>query len=159
MSTINEIKDTLNSIKNFKTKKITVLKCTSSYPTPVREANLSAIDTLKNELIEFNDIFDLSYGYSDHTVSKNVINRAVNHYNCEFIEFHLDIDGKGAEYNSGHCWLPNDIKNVIDNLKVDFSSDGDGIFGPTESELPDRKWRADPNDGLRPLKEVRKSYE
>jgi N-acetylneuraminate synthase len=55
--------------------------------------------------------------------------------------------------------LPNDIKNVIDNLKVDFSSDGDGVFGPTESEFPDRKWRADPNDGLRPFKEVRKNYE
>ena len=108
-------------------------------------------------MIEFNDIFDLSFGYSDHTVSKNVINRAVNHYNCEFIEFHLDIDGLGEEYSSGHCWLPNQIKNVIDNLTVDFSCDGDGIFGPTKSEIPDRLWRADPSDGLRPLLKTRKN--
>ena len=157
MSTIEEIKDILNLIKDYKTKKITILKCTSAYPTPIEEANLSAIDTLKNELTEFNDIFDLSFGYSDHTVSKNVINRAVKHYNCEFIEFHLDIDGKGAEYDSGHCWLPNEIKNVIDNLNIDFSCDGDGVFGPTKSEANDRLWRADPFDGLRPLLETRKN--
>lgn len=157
MSTIEEIKDILNLIKNYKTKKITILKCTSAYPTPIEEANLSAINTLKNELIEFNDFFDLSFGYSDHTVSQNVINRAVNHYNCELIEFHLDIDGLGEEYSSGHCWLPNEIKNVIDNLHVDFSCDGDGLFGPTKSEAADRLWRADPSDGLRPLLETRKN--
>ena len=159
MSTIAEIKDILDNIKNYKTKDITILKCTSAYPTPANEANLSAINTLKKELEDYNDFFNLKYGYSDHTVSKNVINRAVNHYNCEFIEFHLDIDGKGAEYESGHCWLPNEIKDVIDNIKNDFISDGNGVFGPTSSELPDRKWRADPSDGLRPIVEIRKNYE
>ena len=29
------------------------------------------------------------------------------------IEFHLDIDGAGPEYNSGHCWLPNQIESVV----------------------------------------------
>ena len=159
MSNIDEIKTVLKNITGYKTKDITILKCTSAYPTPPHEANLSAINTLKYELREFNNCFNLKFGYSDHTVSKNVINRAVNHYNCEFIEFHLDIDGKGAEYNSGHCWLPNEIKDVIENIKNDFVSDGNGVFGPTESELPDRLWRADPVDGLRPFKEIRKNYE
>ena len=51
------------------------------------------------------------------------------------------------------------IKDVIENIKNDFVSDGNGVFGPTESELPDRLWRADPVDGLRPFKEIRKNYE
>ena len=151
MATIEEIKDVLNSIKTYKTKDITILKCTSAYPTPHNEANLSAIDTLKMELIEFDQDFNLSFGYSDHTVSTNVISRAVHHYNCEFIEFHLDLEGNGEEYSSGHCWLPNQMKKVIDNIKIDFESDGNGFFGPTKSEIEDRDWRADPSDGLRPL--------
>lgn len=159
MSTIDEIRDTLDSIKNLKTKDITILKCTSAYPTPIEEANLKAIDTLKRELNEYSDFFDLSFGYSDHTVSKNVINRAVNHYNSSFIEFHLDLDGQGEEYKAGHCWLPYQIKDVIDNINLDFITDGNGEFGPTNSEIPDRLWRADPSDGLRPFKSIRKNYE
>ena len=159
MSTIDEIKSVLNVVKNLKTKDVTILKCTSAYPTPIEEANLSAINTLKSELKEYKNYFNLSFGYSDHTVSKNVINRAVNHYNCDFIEFHLDLDGEGEEFAAGHCWLPDQIKNVINNINTDFLCDGNGVFGPTESEKQDRFWRADPSDGLRPLKEIRKNYE
>jgi sialic acid synthase SpsE len=156
MATIEEIKEILTTIKGYKTKDITILKCTSAYPTPHNEANLSAIGTLKKELSAFEDDFDLSFGYSDHTVSSHVISRAVHHYNCDFIEFHLDIDGKGEEYSAGHCWLPGQMKEVIDRLKVDFETDGNGNIGPTESEISDRDWRADPEDGLRPLKKIRK---
>lgn len=159
MSTLEEIKSVLDEIKDLKTKDITVLKCTSAYPTPIAEANLSAINTLKVELKEYDKYFNLSFGYSDHTVSRNVINRAINHYNCDFIEFHLDLDGKGEEFSAGHCWLPEQIKEVINNINIDLSSDGDGVFGPTESERPDRLWRADPSDGLRPLKQIRETYE
>lgn len=158
MATMEEIKNILNVIKGYKTKDITILKCTSAYPTPHHEANLAAIDTLKKELAEFSDDFNLSFGYSDHTVSSNVITRAIHHYDCKFIEFHLDIDGKGEEFHSGHCWLPHQINQIINNIKLDFETDGEGIFGPTESELKDREWRADPNDGLRPMLKIRKSF-
>ncbi len=155
MATIGEIKAALGSIKGYKTKEITILKCTSAYPTPYNEANLAAINTLKYEIKGFNKYFDLDFGYSDHTVSKNVISRAIHHYNCSFIEFHLDIDGLGEEFRAGHCWLPGQIKSVIDEIKCDFETDGDGIVGPTKSELRDRNWRTDPSDGLRPLKNIR----
>ena len=158
MATIDEIKDILNTIKGYRTKDITILKCTSAYPTPHNEANLSAIDTMKTHFSKFQDDFNLSFGYSDHTVSSNVINRAVHHYNCDFIEFHLDLDGKGEEYSAGHCWLPDQMKSVIDNIKIDFEADGNGIVGPTKSEHDDREWRADPEDGLRPLKKTRISF-
>jgi sialic acid synthase SpsE len=158
MATIEEIKNILNVIRRYKTKDITILKCTSAYPTPHNEANLSTIDTLKTELIEFENDFNLSFGYSDHTVSPNVITRAVHHFNCDFIEFHLDIDGKGEEYSTGHCWLPDQIKLVIDTIRIDFEVDGNGVVGPTESEIKDRDWRADPADGLRPLLKIREQY-
>ena len=159
MATIEEIKDILKVINGNKTKDVTILKCTSAYPTPHNEANLAAINTLKNELHEFNYDFNLSFGYSDHTVSPNVISRAVHHYDCSLIEFHLDIDGKGEEFSSGHCWLPNQMKKTIQTIKTDFETDGNGIFGPTESEINDRDWRADPKDGLRPLLKIRKQFE
>jgi len=158
MATLEEIKQVLESIKGLKTKDITILKCTSAYPTPRAEANLSAIETLKNALNSYMEEFNLSFGYSDHTVSPNVIRRAVHRYNCSFIEFHLDLDGNGEEYAAGHCWLPDEIGFVIRDLMLDFESDGDGQFGPTSSELSDREWRADPSDGLRPLVSMREKF-
>ena len=35
--------------------------------------------------------------------------------------------------------------------------DGNGVKQPAPAELPDRDWRADPSDGLRPLKGLRRS--
>jgi N-acetylneuraminate synthase len=74
------------------------------------------------------------------------------------IEFHLDLDGTGAEYASGHCWLPYEIGAVIREMRAAEIADGTGIKAPTPSELPDREWRADPVDGLRPMFAIRRSW-
>lgn len=158
MAKIKEIKNALTAIWGYNTIDITILKCTSAYPTPYYEANLSVINTLETELKSFEKQFNLSIGYSDHTVSPSVIYRAVHHYGCKLIEFHLDIDGKGEEYKAGHCWLPDQIKEVIDNIKMGFEADGAGIIGPTKSEMDDRNWRTDPEDGLRPIKHIRSTF-
>ena len=128
-----------------------VLHCTSAYPTPSNEANLSAIDTIRQST-------KCAVGWSDHTVSPTVIHRAVHKWDAKIIEFHLDLDGKGEEFNSGHCWLPNDIEELIKQIRDSDKIDGDGIKEPTPSELTDREWRTDPSDGLRPFKIIRKSF-
>lgn len=149
MATITEIENAVNILKKNGCNNLTLLHCTSAYPTPCEEANLSAIQTLK-------EIFDCEVGWSDHTLNPGVINRAINKWGASMIEFHMDLDGGGAEYMSGHCWLPNQIGQVIKNVTDGFSSDGDGFKKPTASEKSDRLWRADPSDGLRPLKSIRK---
>jgi len=94
----------------------------------------------------------------DHSVSSAVLCRAVYKYDAKIIEFHLDLDGKGDEYEAGHCWLPGQIQNTIKLINDGFSADGDGIKKPSPSELADRDWRADPSDGLRPFKKIRKNF-
>ena len=79
-------------------------------------------------------------------------------WGAKVIEFHLDLDGKGEEYASGHCWLPDQIGAVIQDVNKAFLADGNGIKEPVPSELADRLWRADPSDGLRPLKELRAQW-
>jgi N-acetylneuraminate synthase len=73
------------------------------------------------------------------------------------IEFHLDLEGEGDEYKTGHCWLPEQIGMVIETVRTGLVSDGKGIIAPAASELEEREWRADPEDGLRPLKSTRRS--
>jgi len=152
MATSNEIKHAVSVLKRNGCRNPILLHCTSAYPTPFMEANLSAIDTIGK-------LTGCEVGWSDHTVSPFVIHRAVHKWNAKIIEFHMDIDGKGEEYLSGHCWLPNQIKSVIEDINNAIISDGSGIKEPTKSELIDRDWRADPIDGLRPLRSYRENWD
>jgi len=151
MATIPEIKHAVEILKTNGCANPTLLHCTSAYPTPYQEANLAAIATLRKET-------GCEVGWSDHTVEPAVIQRAIHHWDAKVIEFHLDLDGKGEEYASGHCWLPHEIGAVISDIRKSIIADGNGVKEPVPSELPDRKWRADPSDGLRPLKEIRASF-
>jgi sialic acid synthase SpsE len=160
MAVLDEVEKALKCLLNTKTKQITVLHCNSAYPTPIKDANLSGINVLKEMInkIENSNQIDITVGYSDHTVSPAVLYRAIHQYNINFVEFHIDLDGKGKEYQSGHCWLPDQISEVIANVNSGLDADGEKIFEPSPSELPDRDWRADSSDGLRPLKKIRESF-
>ena len=160
MATFDEVETTLNCLIATEAKDITVLHCNSAYPTPIKDANLGGINVLKKmiETMDNQNQIEIKVGYSDHTVSPAVLYRAIHKYNVNFVEFHLDLDGKGEEYEAGHCWLPDQISEVIANVNSGLEADGQEIFEPSISELPDRGWRADPADGLRPLLKIRESF-
>lgn len=160
MATMNEVQDTLKCLTQTSCIDVTILHCNSAYPTPIKDANLLGINALKKMVNLFNDSYDtiIKVGYSDHTVSPAVLYRAIHHYNVDFVEFHIDLDGKGEEFKAGHCWLPDQISEVISNINSGFEADGEEIFEPLPSEMPDREWRADPNDGLRPIKSIRENF-
>jgi len=149
MANLDEIKHAVAVLRNNNCEP-TLLHCTSAYPTPHDEANLAAIETIRSTT-------GCEVGWSDHTVNAGIIHRAIHRWNVKVIEFHLDLDGKGAEFESGHCWLPQQISSVIKQVKDGQEGDGNGIKEPLSSEIPERLWRADPSDGLRPFKSIRNS--
>lgn len=151
MATMDEITHAVDVLRANGCPSPTLLHCTSAYPTPYAEANLAAIETIRQAA-------GCEVGWSDHTVEPAVIHRAIHRWGAKVIEFHLDLDGKGEEYAAGHCWLPDQIGAVIRDVEKGFVADGTGIKEPVPSELPDRLWRADPSDGLRPLKEMRAQW-
>lgn len=151
MATIGEINHAVEVLQKNGCKAPTLLHCTSAYPTPYTDANLAAIETIRQAT-------GCEVGWSDHTVEPGVIHRAIHRWGARVIEFHLDLDGQGEEFEAGHCWLPDQIGALIRDVEKGFVADGNGIKEPVPSELPDRLWRADPSDGLRPLKEIRAQW-
>jgi sialic acid synthase SpsE len=151
MALMEEIQHAVDVLRNNGCASPTLLHCTSAYPTPYAEANLAAIETIRQAT-------GCEVGWSDHTVEPAVIHRAIHHWGAKVIEFHLDLDGMGEEFGAGHCWLPGQIGTVIKDVNKGFIADGSGVKEPSPSELPDRLWRADPSDGLRPLKELRAEW-
>jgi sialic acid synthase SpsE len=151
MATMSEIVAAIATLKRAGCRDIGVLHCVSAYPAPPEEANLSAIAAIRAAT-------GVSVGWSDHTRRPAVIERAVHRWGAEIVEFHLDLDGSGAEYESGHCWLPDEIAPVIARIREAERADGSGFKGPVAAELADRDWRADPADGLRPLRHLRAGW-
>jgi sialic acid synthase SpsE len=150
MANLDEIKHAVEVLRSNNCEP-TVLHCTSAYPTPYTEANLSAIETIRKTT-------NCSVGWSDHTVNPSVIHRATHMWNASVVEFHLDLEGEGEEFGSGHCWLPDQIATVIKQVRQAEDADGNGVKEPVPSEESDRLWRTDPSDGLRPFKSIRKSF-
>jgi N-acetylneuraminate synthase/N,N'-diacetyllegionaminate synthase len=90
MATLDEIRSSVEVIgKNLPSGKkleesLALLHCVSLYPTPLEQANISAVVTLKNE-------FGLTTGYSDHTlgIEAAIISLGLG---AEIIEKHFTLD-------------------------------------------------------------------
>jgi len=151
MATLDEIGAAVRTLKEAGCRELTLLHCVSGYPAPLEQCNLGAIQTLAEH-------FSCPVGWSDHSVSTAVIQRAVHRWGASMVEFHLDLDGKGEEFAAGHCWLPGPMKALVADIRSALCTDGSGEKVPTKAEIADRDWRADPRDGLRPLVHVRRSW-
>lgn len=151
MATLDEVCYATDILRNAGCTNFMLLHCISCYPSPPNECNLAAIKRIRQAC-------NCPVGWSDHSVNAAVIYRAVFRWGAEMIEFHLDLDEKGAEYLSGHCWLPEQITPVIKGIKDGIIADGCGQKVPAACELSDRDWRADPSDGMRPLKKIRERW-
>lgn len=151
MATLDEVNGAVRVLRQAGCRDLTLLHCVSAYPARPGECGLAALEKLRQEC-------HCPVGWSDHTVNSGVIYRAVHRWGASMVEFHLDLDGTGEEFGKGHCWLPDQIGSVIAAVHDGLMADGTGEKRPGNSELEERDWRADPGDGLRPLKKVREGW-
>lgn len=151
MATPEEIAAAVATFRAAGGRDLTLLHCVSGYPHPCEDSNLAAIETLRR-------LHHCAIGWSDHSANPGVIQRAIHRWGASVVEFHLDLDGTGDEFKTGHCWLPPAIERVIAEVRNGLRADGTGLKRPMPAELGDRDWRADPSDGLRPMKSLRATW-
>jgi N,N'-diacetyllegionaminate synthase len=84
MSSFNELKESIKFIKQHTSSKITILQCTTQYPTPIQDVGLNVIPELKNH-------FNCSVGLSDHSASIYPSLAAAT-LGASFLEFHVTFD-------------------------------------------------------------------
>jgi N,N'-diacetyllegionaminate synthase len=133
MANISEIEDALNILISSGTIKnnITVLHANTEYPTPMIDVNLKAMITIGK-------IFDINYGYSDHTLGTLIPTAAATLGAC-CIEKHFTLD-KNMEGPDHKASLEPDeliaMVNAIRNIELAL---GDGIKKPSSSEASNLK--------------------
>jgi len=128
-----------------------IYHCISEYPAKIMGCQMGTSFNLLKDFFNYNGF---NFGWSDHTVQPGVIYAAVG-CGVDCIEFHLDLeDGQGLEYKYGHCWKPLQIQSVIETVRIMELALNKPIQEKFYSDI--YKWRSDPEDGMRPLKEFRK---
>lgn len=63
-ATIKEIREAVDTIRQTNNNKIILLQCVTNYPSPIRDSNIRAMQTIQ-------DKFKVLVGYSDHTIGKS----------------------------------------------------------------------------------------
>ena len=130
MANINEIKDALDILIQAGTKKnnITVLHANTEYPTPMEDVNLKAMITIGNT-------FNVSYGYSDHTLGIEVDIAAVAiGATCIEKHFTLDCNMEGPDHKAS--LEPNGLKAMVKAIRNIELALGSNIKKPSKSEIP-----------------------
>lgn len=110
--------------------RVTLLHCTSQYPTPMHEVNLRAMDTLRRA-------FGLPVGYSDHTEGTLIPVAAVAR-GAMVIEKHFTLDRTLPGPDHKASLLPLELKSMVADIRAIEASLGDGGKAPQPSEWDTR---------------------
>ena len=132
MATLGDIEAALDVLEQAGTArpKITVLHCTTEYPTPMNEVNLRAMQSIHTA-------FGVAVGYSDHTSGIEVAIAAVA-MGASVIEKHftLNRDLPGPDHKAS--LEPEELKAMVTAIRNIEMVLGDGIKRLTSSEARNR---------------------
>jgi N-acetylneuraminate synthase len=110
---------------------VTLLHCTSQYPTPWAEVNLRAMDTLASA-------FGLEVGYSDHTEGCLIPVAAVAR-GAKIIEKHFTLDRTLPGPDHRASLEPQDLKRMVSEIRALELALGSSCKAPQQSEWDTRR--------------------
>ncbi|MGL4589751.1 MAG: N-acetylneuraminate synthase [Mycoplasmatales bacterium] len=131
MAVMDEIKEAVRILEENGTSDITILHCTTEYPTKYPDLNLNVIKTLQTEFPN-NDI-----GYSDHSVGYEVPIVAVS-MGATIIEKHftLDNDMPGPDHKASAN--PDILKRLVSGIRNIEEAMGSFDKLPVEAEIKNK---------------------
>lgn len=118
------IEDAVNACRRMGNTNITLLKCTSSYPAPVEDANLRTMVNLR-------DTFDVKIGLSDHTLGSAVAIGAVA-LGAELVEKHFIVDRTIGGPDASFSMEPREFKAMVDGIRTVEKALGKVTYEVTE---------------------------
>jgi N-acetylneuraminate synthase len=127
---IVELVDVVHSTGN---KDLTLLVCTSSYPSVPKDSHLRRIALIKNS-------FDCKVGLSDHTLGVGVGVAAIA-LGATVIEKHLTIQRSDGGADSAFSMEPREFSDLVREGKIAFEALGNREWNIQESEQESRRLR------------------
>ncbi len=130
MCELHEIEDAVNVLREGGCPDISLLQCTTEYPTKYSDVNLKVIDTLKKH-------FKVRVGLSDHTKGIE-IPIAATALGAEIIEKHFTLDRlmKGPDHKASI--EPQELRDMVQAIRNVEAAIGSSTKKPTQMELNNR---------------------
>lgn len=132
LATLQEVLDTIDFIQTFddryrRPEFLSILQCTSMYPIPYEDANLSVMTLLKQAT-------QLPTGYSDHTEGSTALEIAVA-MGAEILEFHFTDEREGKEFRDHKVSLTQkEVKTLTKKIEEIRALQGNPLKRPLEIE-------------------------
>lgn len=126
MSSLKEVREAVEVLKEYGNKDIAVLHCNTEYPTPFTDVNLKAMLTMRDEL-------GVKVGYSDHTMGIEIPIAAVA-MGAQIIEKHFTLDKTMDGPDHKASLEPHELKAMINAIRNVENALGTGVKEPSESE-------------------------
>lgn len=124
---------------------IIVLHCNTQYPTPYRDINLRAMQTMAEELF-------VKTGFSDHSLGIEAPIAAVAMGAC-VIEKHFTLSREMAGPDHKASLEPDELKAMVSAIRHVEEALGDGVKRVTDSERPNIALARKSIVAIRPIKE------
>jgi pseudaminic acid synthase len=132
IATLDEINDAVEICLKVGNKDITLLKCTSSYPAPLEEANLLTIPDMKKML-------GTKVGLSDHTMGDIAAIGAVA-LGAEIIEKHFIIDRNLGGPDAPFSMEPEEFAQMVEQIRMIEKALGTVSYELSEKMKANRKF-------------------
>ena len=132
MANLGEIEAAIEAVEAAGTPRnlITVLHCTTEYPTPMEDVNLQAMVAMRST-------FGVSTGYSDHTPGIEIPIAAAA-LGASVIEKHFTLDRNLHGPDHKASLEPDELKAMVDAVRNIERALGDGVKRPSISELKNK---------------------
>lgn len=130
IGTIEEIQTAIDILKENGAGKISLLQCTTEYPTPYEDVNLRAMNTL-------NKRFGVDVGLSDHSMGIEVPIAAVA-MGAKIIEKHFTLSRELPGPDQKASIEPDELKLMVNAIRHIELALGDGIKEPHKGEIENR---------------------
>lgn len=111
-------------------ERVTLLHCTTAYPTPCDSVNLNAMKTLSSS-------FQLPVGFSDHSEGIAIPLAAVS-LGATILEKHFTLDKSMPGPDHIASLNPVELKALVNGARQIESALGNGLKSPVECELKNR---------------------
>lgn len=132
MAHLNEIEEALEIFESYNREDITVLKCTSSYPTPLDEVNLSVMQSIRNR-------FKVKVGLSDHTQGFDAAVLSVALGAC-LVEKHFILDRGIGGPDASFSVEPTEFTLLVQEIRKAEKIMGSMDFKLTSSQVEARRF-------------------
>jgi pseudaminic acid synthase len=132
IATKEDIELAISTCREVGNNQLALLKCTSSYPAPLEEANLAMIP-------QFEKDFEVISGLSDHTLGY-MVPLVATAIGAKIIEKHFILDRSIGGADASFSMNPEEFKEMVDSVRTAESALGTNDYLLTKKQVEGRQF-------------------